>query len=48
MPIEAPITADNCRYLTAKAVRAGHQLGHLIVSLTETSKAGERVIGVAP
>jgi GTP cyclohydrolase II len=47
MPIEAPITADNCRYLTAKAVRAGHQLGHLIVSLTETSNAGERVIGVA-
>ncbi len=48
MSIEAPITADNCRYLTAKAVRAGHQLGHLIVSLAETSKAGERVIGVAP
>jgi GTP cyclohydrolase II len=48
MPIEAPINADNARYLTAKAVRAGHQLGHLIVSLAETSNAGERVIGIAP
>jgi len=47
MPIEAPITADNCRYLTAKAVRAGHQLGHLIVSLAEPSKVGERVVEVA-
>ena len=44
MPIEAPITADNRRYMTAKATRAGHQLRHLVVSLTETSKAGERVL----
>jgi len=41
MPIEAPITADNRRYMTAKATRAGHQLGHLIASLTETAKVGE-------
>jgi GTP cyclohydrolase II len=48
MPIEAPITADNARYLTAKAVRAGHQLGHLIVSLTETSSTAGRVAELAP
>jgi len=30
MPIEAPINADNRRYLTAKATRAGHRLGHLV------------------
>jgi len=48
MAIEAPINSDNARYLTAKAVRAGHQLGHLIVSLSEASKAGERVVGLAP
>jgi GTP cyclohydrolase II len=48
MAVEAPINADNARYLTAKATRAGHQLGHLIVSLTESAKAGERVAGLAP
>lgn len=48
LPVEAPINADNARYLTAKATRAGHQLGHLIVSLTENAKAGERVAGLAP
>jgi GTP cyclohydrolase II len=39
MPIEAPITAENARYLAAKATRAGHQLGHLIVSLTDPNAA---------
>ena len=48
MPIEAPINSDNARYLTAKAVRAGHQLGHLIVSLAETSSAPARVAELAP
>jgi GTP cyclohydrolase II len=28
MPLEAPINADNLRYLTAKATRAGHLLNH--------------------
>jgi GTP cyclohydrolase II len=37
MPIEAPINADNRRYLTAKATRNGHHLADLIVSLTEAS-----------
>jgi GTP cyclohydrolase II len=30
MPLETPLTADNRRYLTAKAERAGHHLGHAI------------------
>ena len=48
MSIEAPINSDNARYLTAKAVRAGHQLGHLIASLSETSNAQARVAELAP
>jgi GTP cyclohydrolase II len=35
MPLEAPINADNRRYMTAKAARAGHRLDHLISSLGE-------------
>ena len=34
MPIETPVNSDNRRYLTAKASRAGHQLSHVIASLT--------------
>lgn len=37
IPIETPVNADNRRYLTAKAARAGHQLGHVIAALTEPS-----------
>lgn len=37
MPIEAPINADNRRYLTAKVARAGHRLDHLMSSLAEPS-----------
>jgi GTP cyclohydrolase II len=29
MALEAPINADNRRYMTAKVTRAGHRLGHL-------------------
>lgn len=29
LPLITPINADNRRYLTAKAMRAGHQLGHI-------------------
>src|SRR5665647_2257771 len=35
MPLEAPINADNRRYLTAKAARAGHHLDHLMASLAD-------------
>jgi GTP cyclohydrolase II len=43
MPIETPVNADNRRYLAAKAVRAGHQLGHVMASLNETSEDDETV-----
>jgi GTP cyclohydrolase II len=37
MPLEAPINADNLRYLTAKAERAGHRLDHVMASLANPS-----------
>jgi len=37
MAIEAPINADNRRYLTAKVARAGHRLDHLMSSLADPS-----------
>jgi GTP cyclohydrolase II len=39
MPLHAPINADNRRYLTAKASRAGHQLDHLVAALGERAGA---------
>ena len=49
MPIETPINADNRRYLTAKAARAGHQLGHVIAALSEAPAEGEgQVAPLAP
>ena len=35
MSLETPINADNVRYLTAKAARAGHRLDHLMASLAD-------------
>jgi GTP cyclohydrolase II len=35
-PLHAPINAHNRRYMTAKAMRAGHKLDHLIAALSET------------
>jgi GTP cyclohydrolase II len=43
MPIETPINADNRRYLTAKAARAGHQLGHVIAALAEAPEPIEKI-----
>ena len=37
-PLHAPINAHNRRYMTAKAMRAGHKLDDLIASLTETGE----------
>jgi GTP cyclohydrolase II len=48
LAVEAPINSDNARYLTAKATRAGHQLGHLIGSLAEASNAAGRAVEHAP
>jgi len=41
MPLETPVNADNRRYLTAKAARAGHQLGHVIAALSEPPESVE-------
>jgi GTP cyclohydrolase II len=35
MPLDAPVNADNRRYMTAKAARAGHQFDHLMASLAD-------------
>ncbi len=35
MPLQAPVNADNRRYLTAKAARAGHRLDHLMATLAD-------------
>jgi GTP cyclohydrolase II len=48
MPLEAPINADNRRYMTAKAARAGHQLGHLMAALAETQDDKEKAPPLAP
>ena len=48
MPLETPINADNRRYMTAKATRGGHQLGHLISSLADASKDDEENARLVP
>jgi len=50
MPLETPMNADNRRYLTAKASRAGHQLGHVIAALAEAAPPVpvEQVVPLAP
>lgn len=35
MPLHTPINVHNRRYLTAKAMRAGHQLDHLMAALAD-------------
>ena len=47
MPLEAPINADNRRYLTAKAARAGHRLDHLMASLADPSDPDRDVAPLA-
>jgi GTP cyclohydrolase II len=48
MPIEAPVNADNRRYLAAKAARAGHRLNHLVTALAEPSDAEPDAATLAP
>jgi GTP cyclohydrolase II len=47
MPLEAPINADNRRYLTAKAARAGHRLDHLMASLADPTDPDRDVAPLA-
>ena len=35
MPLDAPVNADNRRYMTAKAARAGYQFDDLTASLAD-------------
>ena len=41
IPLHGPVNADNRRYLTAKATRAGHKLDHLLAALAEPADATE-------
>jgi GTP cyclohydrolase II len=49
VPLHAPINAHNRRYMTAKAMRAGHKLDHLMIALAaeggevHTVRAAEEV-----
>jgi GTP cyclohydrolase II len=41
IPLQGAINADNRRYLTAKATRAGHKLDHLMTVLAEDEQADD-------
>jgi len=38
IPLHGPVNADNRRYLTAKATRAGHKLDHLLAVIAEPAE----------
>jgi GTP cyclohydrolase II len=44
IPLHGPVNADNRRYLTAKATRAGHKLDHLFAALAEPAEPEEPVV----
>jgi GTP cyclohydrolase II len=48
MPLETPINADNHRYMEAKAVRAGHQLNHLLTVFGEGKAVEQKAPPLAP
>lgn len=48
MPLEAPVNADNRRYMTAKAARAGHHLGQLITTIGESQGPVEQAARLVP
>jgi GTP cyclohydrolase II len=39
VPLHGPINSDNRRYLTAKAMRAGHKLDHILGALADPNDA---------
>ena len=41
IPLQGAINADNRRYLTAKATRAGHKLDHLMTVLAEDDSVAD-------
>ena len=48
IPLHGPVNADNRRYLTAKAMRAGHKLDHLVTALSEPAAAPAEPVGSGP
>ena len=48
MPLETPINSDNHRYMHAKAVRGGHQLGHVIAALAQSAQANGKTPELTP
>ena len=48
MPLETPINADNRRYMTAKATRGGHKLGHVIAALAEMPESDTKATRLVP
>ena len=44
VPLQGPINADNRRYLTAKAARAGHKLDHVLGALAEAGEVPREVL----
>jgi GTP cyclohydrolase II len=47
MPLETPVNADNRRYLTAKAARAGHHLGAVIAALSDAPESVDNTVPLA-
>jgi GTP cyclohydrolase II len=45
IPLHGPVNADNRRYLTAKAMRAGHKLDHLTTAPSDPAPPAEPVGG---
>jgi GTP cyclohydrolase II len=48
IPLHGPVNADNRRYLTAKATRAGHKLDHLLAALAEPADQPDEPVGPEP
>jgi len=45
IPLHGPVNADNRRYLTAKATRAGHKLDHLLAAFAEPAETSGGPVG---
>jgi GTP cyclohydrolase II len=48
IPLHGPVNADNRRYLTAKALRAGHKLDHLMSALSEPATTPTEPVSSSP
>jgi GTP cyclohydrolase II len=48
MPLETPVNAHNHRYLSAKAARAGHHLGHVFAALSDPPESIENATPFGP